>query len=131
MIRKILFLLFFPLLVFAHGGDDHGEGKKATLTLSSKYFSSEVSSDKYELLLKYEPIEPGKEGKLKSLHLFMDESPNKIAIRFYAGELSITNVTTQNGKVYHLLNLPYYLVSQTENYINWLIKEATKMKSKK
>ena len=65
MIRKIIFLLLFPLLVFAHGGEDHGEGKKATLALSSKYFSSEVSSDKYELLLKYETIEPGKEGKLK------------------------------------------------------------------
>ncbi len=76
-------------------------------------------------------VKSGKEGKLKSLHLFMDESLNNIAIRFYAGQLSITNVTTQNGKTYHLLNLPYYLVSQIEFYIDWLIKEVSKEKNKK
>lgn len=71
-------------------------------------------------------VKSGKEGKLKSLHLFMDESPNKIAIRFYAGELSVTEVTTQTGKKYHLLNLPYYLVSQLPKYIEWLNKEPGK-----
>jgi len=55
-------------------------------------------------------VKQGKEGKLKSLHLFMDEPPGKIAIRLYAGELLITKVVTPNGKNYHLLNLPYYLV---------------------
>jgi len=71
-------------------------------------------------------VKSGKEGKLKSLHLFMDESPNKIAIRFYAGELSITKVITQNGKKYDLLNLPYYLVSQLPKYIEWLNKDVAK-----
>ncbi len=75
-------------------------------------------------------VKSGKEGKLKSLHLFMDESPNKIAIRFYAGELSITKVTTQAGKKYHLLNLPYYLVSQLPKYIEWLNKEIDNPKNK-
>ena len=75
-------------------------------------------------------VKSGKEGKLKSLHLFMDESPNKIAIRFYAGELSITKVTTQNGKKYHLLNLPYYLVSQLPKYIEWLNKDVAKSNNK-
>ncbi len=67
-------------------------------------------------------VKSGKVGKLKSLHLFMDESPGKIAIRFYAGELLITKVLTPNGKNYHLLSLPYYLVSQLPKYIEWLIK---------
>ena len=31
----------------------------------------------------------------------MDESPGKIAIRLYAGELLITKVVTPNGKNYH------------------------------
>ncbi len=75
-------------------------------------------------------VKSGKEGKLKSLHLFMDESPSKIAIRFYAGELSVTKVTTQAGKKYHLLNLPYYLVSQLPKYIEWLNKEIDSPKSK-
>lgn len=73
-------------------------------------------------------VKSGKEGKLKSLHLFMDESPNRIAIRFYAGELSVTKVTTQTGKKYNLLNLPYYLVSQLPKYIDWLNKEIDNSK---
>jgi hypothetical protein len=44
-------------------------------------------------------VKSGKEGKLKSLHLFMDESPGKIAIRLYAGELLVTKVVTPNGKM--------------------------------
>ena len=76
-------------------------------------------------------VKSGKEGKLKSLHLFMDESPGKIAIRLYAGELLVTKVVTPNGKNYHLLNLPYYLVSQLPKYINWLNKDLSKIKSKK
>lgn len=71
-------------------------------------------------------VKSGKEGKLKSLHLFMNEAPINFAIRFYAGELSISNVITSSGKKYHLLNLPYYLVSQLENYIEWLVKEIEK-----
>ncbi len=71
-------------------------------------------------------VKSGKEGKLKSLHLFMDESPNTIAIRFYAGELSVTIATTPKGKKYHLLNLPYYLVSQLPKYIEWLNKDVAK-----
>ncbi|CAN5916105.1 ATP-binding protein [soil metagenome] len=71
-------------------------------------------------------VKSGKEGKLKSLHLFMDESPLKIAVRFYAGELSVTTPLTTKGKKYHLLNLPYYLVSQLGEYIDWLNGEVKK-----
>jgi len=73
-------------------------------------------------------VKSGKEGKLKSLHLFMDECPGKIAIRLYAGELSVTKVLTPNGKNYHLLNLPYYLVSQVPKYIEWLNNSISKAK---
>lgn len=65
-------------------------------------------------------VKSGTEGKLKSLHLFMDMAPHPMAIRFYAaGEISITKASTPGGKTYHLLNLPYYLVSQTEQYLQW------------
>lgn len=75
-------------------------------------------------------VKSGKEGKLKSLHLFMDESPSNIAVRFYAGELLVTKVLTPGGKKYHLLNLPYYLVSQLPKYIEWLNKDLAKAKVK-
>ncbi len=64
-------------------------------------------------------VKSGTEGKLKSLHLYMDLAPHQMALRFYAGEISITEASTPGGKNYKLLNLPYYLVSQTEHYLQW------------
>jgi len=64
-------------------------------------------------------VKSGAEGKLRSLHLYMDLAPHQMALRFYAGEISITDASTPGGKKYKLLNLPYYLVSQTEYYLQW------------
>jgi predicted AAA+ superfamily ATPase len=64
-------------------------------------------------------VKSGGEGALKSLHLFMDVAPHTMAIRFYAGEVSITQPLTTAGKSYHLLSLPYYLVSQIDKYLEW------------
>lgn len=70
--KKIIiqFLFWLPLLVFAHGGEDHADAKKTAVAGSMTYFSSEAFSDKYELLVKYNPIIPGKETTLK---LFISE----------------------------------------------------------
>lgn len=62
-------------------------------------------------------VKSGKEGTLKSLHLFMEECPHDFAIRFYAGPLQQTTATTGTGKIYRILNLPYYLGSQVDKYI--------------
>jgi hypothetical protein len=67
-------------------------------------------------------VKAGKEGTLKSLHSYMDIAPHKMAIRFYAGVLKITDAITQNGKQYQILNLPYYLGSQIEKYIAWFMQ---------
>jgi predicted AAA+ superfamily ATPase len=67
-------------------------------------------------------VKSGKEGKLKSLHLFMDESPQAMAVRFYAGKINSSEVTTPSGKVYHLLNLPYFLASKLQEYLEWYSK---------
>ncbi len=64
MIKKILFLMVLPFAVLAHGGEDHGTEKKAVAG-STSYFSSEASSDKYELLIKYQTIPIGKESTFK------------------------------------------------------------------
>ena len=64
MIRKFLILLLAPFTLFAHGGEDHGDPKKATAKPAA-YFSSEAISDVYELLFKYQPLSPGKEAVLK------------------------------------------------------------------
>ena len=58
----ILSGLMYSLPVYAGGGDDHTHASEqpAASAVQGKYFSSEASSAKYELLLRYEPILPGK-----------------------------------------------------------------------
>jgi len=63
MIRTFLILLLIPCTLFAHEGEEHGDAKKATVK-SATYFSSEAASDKYELLFKYQPLQPGKAAVL-------------------------------------------------------------------
>lgn len=62
-------------------------------------------------------VKSGSEGSLRSLHLFMDDAPHHLAVRFYAGGYSVTKATTPAGKNLKLLNLPYYAVSQIEKYL--------------
>jgi predicted AAA+ superfamily ATPase len=67
------------------------------------------------------PIETksGKTGTLRSLHLFMDEAPHNMAVRFYAGDVNISEVKTTQNKTFFLLSLPYFLVSQIKEYLIW------------
>lgn len=55
-------------------------------------------------------VKSGLIGKLKSLHLFMDESQNDIAVRVWSKPLSVENATTPNGKKFRLINVPFYYV---------------------
>lgn len=71
-------------------------------------------------------VKSGSEGRLKSLHLFMDLAPHNMAIRFYAGNVSISEIKTQEGKLYYLLSLPYFLVSEIDGYLKWFEEEIEK-----
>lgn len=51
-------------------------------------------------------------------HIVGQELHN-MAVRLYAGEILISTITTPEGKTVNLLNLPYYLVSQIEKYLEW------------
>jgi predicted AAA+ superfamily ATPase len=98
---------------------------KALNSLNFWVREKNTSSAELDYVIVYDgkliPIEvkSGKEGKLKSLHLFMEESSHHVAIRLYAGELSLTKVKTATGKMYHLLNLPYFLAAQLPKYLEW------------
>ena len=72
-------------------------------------------------------VKSGADGRLRSLHLFMDMAPHNIAIRFYAGELRISVLTTPGQKIFYLLNLPYFLISQIEAYLPWFEEEIKKI----
>ena len=70
-------------------------------------------------------VKSGATGKLRSLNTFMDMAPHNLAVRLYAGQIQITKFATPGGKEVNLLNLPYYLVSQIEKYLEWFEKEIS------
>ena len=90
----IQFLLgLLPVMAFAHGGEDHGDAKKTSISPAS-YFSSEAASEIYEVLLKYSPIVPGKET---SLRLYLSEYNTNKPID--SAKLEITVAGNPNIKI--------------------------------
>lgn len=66
-------------------------------------------------------VKSGKEGKLKSLHQFIEEAPHPYAVRMYAGKFSIEEHSTRSGKQYFLMNLPYYLATKLFDYLEYFV----------
>ena len=62
-------------------------------------------------------VKSGASGRLRSLHQFIDRADHTLAVRLYAGKLSVETAVTLTGKEYQLLNLPYYLASRIEYYL--------------
>jgi RND family efflux transporter MFP subunit len=90
----IQFLLgLLPVFAFAHGGEDHGDAKKTSVS-SASYFSSEAASEIYEVLLKYSPIIPGKET---SLRLYLSEYNTNSPID--SAKLEVTVADNPNIKI--------------------------------
>lgn len=56
-------------------------------------------------------VKSGHNAHLKSLHQFMNEAPHDIAVRIWSGNFSIDPVTTNEGKSFRLLNLPFYMIA--------------------
>jgi len=115
---------------------EHIVGQELTVLLNSlvhnTYFWTREKTDasaEIDFVYQHEnmviPIEvkSGKIGKLRSLHEFIDRADHPYAVRIYSGKLSVDKTKTRNGKVYYLLNLPFYLVHKLEEYLKWLIKD--------
>jgi predicted AAA+ superfamily ATPase len=62
-------------------------------------------------------VKSGHNAKLKSLHLFMDETPHDIAVRVWSQPFSIDEVTTPKGKKFRLLNVPFYYAGILEKIL--------------
>ena len=67
-------------------------------------------------------VKSGKQGRLRSLHQFMNKSSHPYAIRLLANHFSVESVKTPAGTPYFLMNLPYYLTSKLPEYIQWFLK---------
>lgn len=65
-------------------------------------------------------VKSGKNGRLRSLHSFIDESGCDLAVRIYSGPLEINNETTLLRNKYILINLPFYLTHKVKCYIDFV-----------
>ena len=85
------------------------------------------SSAEVDLLYPYKqfliPVEikSGEQGKLRSLHQFMEKCGHHYAVRLLANRFSVEHVKTPSGVPYLLMNLPYYLGTKIPQYIEWFI----------
>lgn len=64
-------------------------------------------------------VKSGATGRLRSLHLFMDQADHTLAVRLYAGKVLLEEAVTLEGKAYRLLNLPYFLGSRIKAYLEY------------
>lgn len=69
-------------------------------------------------------VKSGHNAHLKSLHQFMEESPHDIAVRIWSGIYSIDNVSTMNGKIFRLINLPFYMIGALPGILQALLHES-------
>lgn len=82
------------------------------------------SQAEIDFLIRYRshliPIEvkTGSNAKLRSLHLFMDESKEKVALRLWNGPMTSDTVTTLKGKSFTLYNIPLYYAGYLEVFLD-------------
>ncbi|MCD4737007.1 MAG: DUF4143 domain-containing protein [Bacteroidales bacterium] len=67
-------------------------------------------------------IKSGKQGKLRSLHQFIERTNHPYAVRMHANEFSIEKVATPGKVPYLLMNLPYYLGTKIHDYLDYFVK---------
>ncbi len=82
------------------------------------------SQAEVDFLIRYKshllPIEvkTGDNAKLRSLHLFMDESKEEVALRLWNGPMTSDTVTTQSGKTFTLYNIPLYYAGHLQEFLD-------------
>lgn len=84
------------------------------------------SQAEVDFLLRYKshllPIEvkTGNNSKLRSLHLFMNESKEVVALRLWNGNMSSDNISKSSGDTFTLYNIPIYYAGQLHTFLNQL-----------
>lgn len=62
-------------------------------------------------------VKSGHNAHLRSLHSFLERSPQTVAVRVWSQPYSVDTIRTLNGKECKLINLPFYLVGQLPNIL--------------
>lgn len=88
-------------------------GKKQKFWVRSKKGSSAEVDFIYVYDGRIIPIEVknGHNAHLKSIHQFMNETDHDLAVRIWSGAYTIDEVVTNEGKAFHLINLPFYMIA--------------------
>ena len=68
-------------------------------------------------------VKSGTNAHLRSLQVFIDNSPADIAVRVWSNPFSVDNLTTLNGKQFRLINLPFYLIWRIDSILQSLIEK--------
>lgn len=92
-----------------------------------RYFwarDKEGSSAEVDFVYQYDnivvPIEvkSGTNAHLRSLHQYMNLAPHDLAVRVWTNPYSVGTVTTNSGKKFRLINLPFYYLGQLNEIIH-------------
>ena len=67
-------------------------------------------------------MKSGGQGRLRSLHQFVESSKHSYAVRLLANKFSIDKAKTPGGVDYLLMNMPYYLAHKLPQYVSWFIE---------
>jgi predicted AAA+ superfamily ATPase len=60
-------------------------------------------------------VKSGHNAKLKSLQIFMENSPAVIAVRVWSQAFSVDEITLPSGKKYQLYNIPFYYAGRLKH----------------
>ena len=85
------------------------------------------SQAEVDFLMRYRshllPIEvkAGSNSKLKSLHLFMEESSEKVALRLWNGPMSSDVIARQDKEPFTLYNIPLYYAGHLAKFLDGIV----------
>lgn len=85
------------------------------------------SQAEVDFLIRYKshllPIEvkTGNNAKLRSLHLFMEESKETIALRLWNGPMTSDTITKSNGETFTLYNISLYYAGHLQHFLDGVV----------
>lgn len=85
------------------------------------------SQAEVDFLIRYKshllPIEvkTGNNAKLRSLHLFMEESKETIALRLWNGPMTSDTIPKSNGETFTLYNIPLYYAGHLQHFLDEVV----------
>ena len=70
-------------------------------------------------------VKSGAQGRLRSLHQFVERAGSRIAVRALDNAASVEDVKTPAGYAYRLLNIPLYATARVKEYVDWALTRST------